>query len=76
MYIPTTSNANISMGNLTYSGLYPTTDQSYMSQYNMTRRGYLTSIDTPNTCIQGGIVNHGVYTYYNGKYKDNNRFRY
>ena len=77
MYIPTTSNTNIGMGNLGYLGLYPASNQSYMTQYNMTmsRRGYITSIDTPNSCIQGGM-NHELFTYNIRNYKGNNRFWY
>lgn len=74
MYIPTTSNSNIG-GNLSF-GLYPPSNQSYMNQFSLPRRGYLTSIDTPNSCIQGGMNNGGIYTDYISGYKDNNRFRY
>ena len=75
MYIPTTSNTTIGMCNLNCFGLYPLSNQSYMNQYNMPRRGYSTSIDTPNSCIQGG-TNNELFSNYISKYKDNNRFRY
>ena len=53
MYIPATWNSNIGMGNLGYLELYSASNQSHITQYSIARRGYITSIDTPNSCIQG-----------------------